>query len=97
MLTRTSNASTEFTGQRCRIFVCIDTLNEVREIIEKWLCVYHCERQHEPPNNLMGKVPDGGRLRSNIEDVYGTKIGTFARAASDDVIFRHLTSPGSCI
>ena len=34
-------------------FYLFRTLNEVREITEKWLSEYNCERPHESLNNMM--------------------------------------------
>ncbi len=41
------------TGQKSWIFYLFRTLNEAREITERWLMEYNNERPHESLNNLM--------------------------------------------
>lgn len=49
----THNAFIERFNRTYRIdFYLFRTLNEVREITEKWLSEYNCERPHESLNNM---------------------------------------------
>ena len=43
------------TGTEILDFYLFRTLNEVREITEKWLSEYNCERPHESLNNMTPK------------------------------------------
>ncbi|VDY64378.1 Integrase core domain [Shimwellia blattae] len=56
-------------------FYLFRTLNEVREITERWLTEYNCERPHESLNNL---TPEEYRLTAETrksQKVRGTKTG----------------------
>jgi len=43
---------TGYTVQKYSIFYVFRTLNKVREITEKWLAEYNCDRPHESLNNM---------------------------------------------
>ncbi|MCS3602134.1 transposase InsO family protein [Buttiauxella sp. BIGb0471] len=47
-------------------FYLFRTLNEVREITERWLSEYNCERTHESLNNL---TPEKYRLQHELAGV----------------------------
>ncbi|OSD32182.1 hypothetical protein R523_22505 [Salmonella enterica subsp. enterica serovar Holcomb] len=48
-------------------FYLFRTLNEVREITEKWLSEYNCERPHESLNNM---TPEEYRKCMELKRVY---------------------------
>ncbi|BEL93231.1 transposase [Serratia marcescens] len=68
-------------------FYLFRTLNEAREITERWLTEYNCERAHESLNNL---TPEECRLMAEnpeISKVRGTKIGVLTAASQKLNVF----------
>jgi putative transposase len=75
----TQNAFIERFNQTYRTeildFYLFRTLNEAREITERWLAEYYSERPHESQNNL---TPEEYRLMAEnpeISKTYGNKTG----------------------
>lgn len=58
------------------------TLNEVREITEKWLSEYNCERPHESLNNMTPEEYRQHHYLAGNSKMYGTKTGLFTVKAS---------------
>lgn len=61
-----SNGSTGHTEQKYWIFYLFRTLNEAREITERWLAEYNGERPHESLNNL---TPEEYRLMAETPEI----------------------------
>ena len=57
---------TERTGPKYRIFYLFRTLNEAREITERWLAEYNRERPHESLNN---PTPEEYRLMAEKPEI----------------------------
>lgn len=54
-------------------FYLFRTLNEIREITEKWLSEYNCERPHESLNNVTPEEYPQYHYLSGISKMPGTK------------------------
>jgi putative transposase len=58
-------------------FYLFRTLNEVREITEKWLSEYNCERPHESLNNMTPEEYRQHHYWPGAQKMHGTKTGLF--------------------
>lgn len=56
-------------------FYLFRTLKEVREITEKWLSEYNCERPHESLNNDTGGIPTAPLFGRDLKKCMELKLG----------------------
>lgn len=79
-------------------FYLFRTLNEVREITDKWLSEYNCERPHESLNNM---APEEYRQHHYfdraLKKVHGTKTGLFTTGTDDVFMGTVSLLPGQSI
>ena len=57
-------------------FYLFRTLNEAREVTERWLTEYNSEQPHESLNDL---IPEEYLLMAESQKMHGTKMGLFTR------------------
>ncbi|EHM2241585.1 transposase [Salmonella enterica] len=60
-------------------FYLFRTLNEVREITERWVSEYNCERPHESLNNMTPEEYRQHNIWPGSQKMPGTKTGLFTK------------------
>lgn len=68
-------------------FYLFRTLNEVREITERWVSEYNCERPHESLNNMTTKEYRQQHYLAGISKMPGTKTSLFTLLLNGNIFY----------